>query len=51
MVRTVKVDQFTQGVFGWSDLGRKERERKEIGRKWIYFHCLVGGKSWKEKDE
>ena len=35
-----------KGVFGWSDLGRKERERKEIGRKGVYFFYLVGRKSW-----
>ena len=34
-----------KGVFGWSDLGRKERERKEIKRKEVYFHWLIGGKS------
>ena len=38
-------------VYGWSDLGRKENERKEIGKKGIYFHCLIGRKSWKGKDE
>ena len=40
-----------KGVFDWSDLGRKERKRKEIGRKKVYFHCLIGRKSWEEKRE
>ena len=32
-------------VFGWNDFERKERKRKEIGRKIFYFLCLVEGKN------
>ena len=38
-------------MFGWDDLGRKEREGKEIGRKGVYFFYLVEGKSWEGKGE
>ena len=33
-----------KAVFGWGDLGRKEREGKEIRGKGIYLSCLVVGK-------
>ena len=42
-------DRGIKGRFGWSDLGRKERERKKIGSKWIYFYYLIEGKNWEEK--
>ena len=36
-------------VFGWSDLEKKKRERKEIGRKRVYFSYLIGRKIGMEK--
>ena len=36
----------TKAVLGLGDLGRKEREGKEIGRKGVYFSYLVRRKCW-----